>query len=163
MLRLLIHAVLVVMLCGGVCFADEFYQDENGVWRNRKAPSHGRAPSASEELYQDEKGVWRNRSVKEKDNSAGAAVQSVGEDLLKGLGDVISAPAIGALEDAAATRESAAQSNKYNRIKVNKGPIVPSKASAPVKEERNFSGYERFDPAKDGKVKSEWEQFEDPR
>lgn len=51
--------------------ADQFYQDENGVWRNTGAGQQ--APASSEHIYRDDEGVWRNLSQGSGPDSASPA------------------------------------------------------------------------------------------
>ena len=51
--------------------ADQFFQDDNGVWRNTGTGES--APVRSEHIYQDESGVWRNLSQSTGPDSASPA------------------------------------------------------------------------------------------
>lgn len=65
--------------------ADQFYQDENGVWRNTGAGDL--PPARSEHIYQDENGVWRNLSQSTGPDSASPApvAASPAASLISGL------------------------------------------------------------------------------
>ena len=147
---------------------EEFYQDSDGVWRNRdsgqsKTTTNSeffKAP-ATEELYQDNDGVWRNRVVTQ------PGVESVTADGL----NLIHKQYMDAItphfeerqrENQEKLRRSKAELQRFEEERDRKRQAQKD-YEVWLKKIDDPSSYERFDPAKAGEVKSEWEYFDDPR
>lgn len=202
-----------------VAKADQFFQDENGVWRNTGAGES--PPVQSEHIYQDESGVWRNLSLGAGPNSAspapvdanpiasimsglvsqggetsgnpldmlggllGGGVGNDGGDLgglmgalmggggqgggdlpgLIGLRPLMAPPGAGSANTPSGVAEIAPLN--VTRVRPQSFDSRPDQlqASQITSNSTGFGleGYERFDPAKAGEIKSDWEFFDDPR
>ncbi|MDR2946934.1 MAG: hypothetical protein LBV79_09330, partial [Candidatus Adiutrix sp.] len=97
-LSLFFRSCCMVAVFGSIAFADEIYQDADGVWRNRDAqgPQASKTilesvteqvltpPQESDEIYRDENGVWRNRTTKE-DKPIADGLNSMSRGMVEGV------------------------------------------------------------------------------
>jgi hypothetical protein len=121
----------------GFVFAEEIYQDENGVWTNR--PQLGIVDTV-------EKGA----------TALGQGASEATGAAILGLGQVLADPSQKALESMAKDARARVEKSEYEQAE--KKRIVEEK-----KRVIDPLSYERFDTSTAGEVKSEWEFFEDPR
>ena len=117
----------------------------------------------AEDIYKDKDGVWRNREEK----TVVSTFESSGEAYASGVKAFTDATFGEILRD---HNEKSIQSTKqlFNRLEEKRILEDQYKKDIKVIEELkqpkiDFTGYERFDPAKAGEVKSDWEYFDDPR
>jgi hypothetical protein len=158
---------LVTALTYHPSFADDIYQDKDGVWRNKDtSPPKAFTQPQKSEYYQDKKGVWRNREVPAVEplsplglsgfiyglvfEGLNSTVGEAGRDSIKRHG-----------ESSKRSIEKLRQKNYQEQKFREDGKRLKELKQA--KPSFDGSGYERHNPSKGGEVKSEWEYFEDPR
>ncbi|UQZ89584.1 hypothetical protein C4J81_10355 [Deltaproteobacteria bacterium Smac51] len=123
----------------GQLYAEDYYQDENGVWTNR--PRSGSFEKAGTEVFQ--------------------GLHGAAEAGFLGLTHLLAAPGQQAVKNIFADvqksseRHSNESKRKENLKKIEE--INQRNRKFDIKE------YEQFDTSSAGEVKSEWEFFEDPR
>ena len=107
----------------------------------------------ADEIYKDKDGVWRNKQTAEDTSSLDVAggIVKFGESF----------------GEAAGRQIIESQSGSLNRLRMevetSKNEMAIQELKKRQESRKDFSGYERFDPATAGEVKSEWEYFDDPR
>lgn len=157
--------------------ADDIYKDKDGVWRNREAKQSKTViegavdqvlvpPKESDEIYQDKDGVWRNRTVKENKPLA-SGLESVNRGLVEGAIGIMDSTVGNAARTAIENQGKSSQQNInliFEKSRQQHQYREDVKRIEELKQPKSdFTGYERFDPAKVGEVKSEWEYYDDPR
>ncbi len=137
--------VFLLFSIQGVVFADEIYQDENGVWTNR--PKSGVVESTQEGL------------------------EVIGKTAYDGLNTVSEGLYSTTFKIMDATVGEAARAPLLKMKREGEARVEENRIKAEEKKRRRFekshvndvSSYEQFDVSNAGEVKSEWEFFEDPR
>ena len=142
--------VFLLFSIQGVVFADEIYQDENGVWTNR--PRLG----VSSKSEASRSGGLNSVSHGE---ASSEAINSSGNKSARNLG----ASAYKAAKDSGVTKAytefwQGAGDAYIAEWKCKHQGICPR-----IMEGAKLEEYEKFDDVKAREFKSEWEFFEDPR